>query len=37
MPWDGYNNIIVVIDVIILEFLSARSVYPGGLLPFNLF
>ena len=36
MPQYSYNNIIVV-TVIILEFLSARLVHPGALLPFHLF
>ena len=35
MPWYGYN--IIVTNVITLEFLSARFVHPGALLPFYLF
>ena len=31
------NNIIIVTNVIILEFLSARFVHPGALLPFCFF
>ena len=35
MPQYGYyNTIIIVMNVIILEFLSARFVHPGALLPF---
>ena len=36
MPQYSYNNIIVT-NVAILEFLSARFVHPGALLPFYLF
>ena len=32
-----YNIIIIIVIVIILEFLSARFVHPGALLPFYLF
>ena len=31
------NNIIIVTNVIMLEFLSARHVHPRALLPFYLF
>ena len=34
MPQYSYNNIIIVTNVIILEFLSAPFVHPGALLPF---
>ena len=34
MPRYSYNNIIIVTNVTILEFLSARFVQPGALLPF---
>ena len=39
MPRHSYNNIIIIIvtNVIILEFLSARFVHPGAPLPFYLF
>ena len=38
MPWYGYNNtIIIVTNVIIIEFLSVRFVHPGALLPFYFF
>ena len=38
MPRYSYNNIITTVtNVIILEFLSARFVPPGALLPFCLF
>ena len=37
MPRYSYNNIIIVTNVIILEFLSARFVHPGSLLPIYLF
>ena len=37
MPQYSYNNIIVVTNVIILEFLSGRLVHPDALLPFHLF
>ena len=29
MPWYSYNNIIILINVIILEFLPARFVHQG--------
>ena len=28
-----YNNVIIIVNVIILEFLSARFIRPGDLLP----
>ena len=35
MPQYSYNNIIIVVaNVIILEFLSALFVHPGALLPY---
>ena len=38
MPRHSYNNIIIIVtNVIILEFLSARFVHPGAPLPFYLF
>ena len=37
MPPDSYNNIIFILTSIILEFMSARFVYPGAQLPFYLF
>ena len=38
MPRYSYNNIIIIVtNVIILEFFSARFVHPGALLPFYLF
>ena len=37
MPRYGYNNIIIVTNVIIVEFLSAQFVHPGALLPFYFF
>ena len=37
MPQYSYNNIIILFNVIILEFLSAQFVHPGALLPFYLF
>ena len=38
MPRYSYNNIVIIVTtVIILEFLSARFVHPGALLPFYLF
>ena len=37
MAWYSYNIIIIVTNVIILEFLSARFGYPGNMLPFYLF
>ena len=37
MPWYSYNNIIIVTNVIMLQFLSARFVNPGGLLPSCIF
>ena len=37
MPQYSYNNIIIVTNVIMLEFLSARFTHPGALLPLYLF
>ena len=37
MPQYSYNNIIIVANVIILEFFSAKFVHPGALLPFHFF
>ena len=38
MPWYSYINIIIIVtNVVILEFLSAGFVHPGALLPFCLF
>ena len=38
MPLYSYNNIIIIVtNVIILEFLSAQFVHPGSLLPFYFF
>ena len=38
MPQYSYNNInIIVTNVITLEFLSTRIVYPDALLPFYIF
>ena len=38
MPQYSYNNIVIIVaNVIILEFLSARFVHRGVLLPFFLF
>ena len=37
MPWCRYNSIIIIVTGIILEFLSARFVHLGALLPFYLF
>ena len=34
LQYGYYNTIIIVTNVIILEFLSARFVHPGALLPF---
>ena len=37
MPQYSYNNIIIVTNVILLEFLFPQFVHPGALLPFYLF
>ena len=37
MPQNNYNIVIIVTNVIILEFLSAQFVEPGVLLTFDLF
>ena len=37
MPQYNHSNIIIATNVIMLEFLSARFVNPGALLPFYLF
>ena len=38
MPRYSYNNIIIIVtNVILLEFLSASFVHPGALIPFPLF
>ena len=37
MPRQGYNNIITIVTVIMLEFLSARLEHPGALPLFYLF
>ena len=37
MPQYSYNNIIILTNVIILELLSPRFVYAGGLPPCYLF
>ena len=38
MPPYSYNNIVIIVaNVIILEFLSVRFVHLGALLPFYLF
>ena len=38
MLWYSYNNIIVIVtNVVILEFLSAWFIHPDALLPFYLF
>ena len=34
MPQYSYDDIIIVTNVIILEYLSAQFVHPGALLPF---
>ena len=34
LQYGYYNTIIMVMNVTILEFLSARFVHPGALLPF---
>ena len=35
VPQYSYNNIIIVTNVIILEFLSTRVIHPVALLPFS--
>ena len=38
MPQYSYNNIIIIVtNVIMLEFLSVWFIHPGALLPFYLF
>ena len=37
MPQYSYNNIIIVTNVIVLEFLSARFIHPHALLRISLF
>ena len=37
MPQYSYNDIIIVTNFIILEFLSAQFAHPGALLPFYVF
>ena len=37
MSWYSCNNIFIITNAIILEFLSAQFVHPGTLLPFYIF
>ena len=37
MPWCIYNDIIIVTNVIMLEFLSAQFIHTVALLPFYIF